>query len=106
MHYHSNHTLRISINLRHFCDRVVKDPPKTCKATARAYLPLSRVRQAMRKCAKRITKKISKLFKRSRNHIPEIQNVDLQDVSSNQNIERGSGHVTSAPFDRRQASHS
>ncbi|KAG2057867.1 hypothetical protein BDR06DRAFT_969186 [Suillus hirtellus] len=61
-------------------------PPETC-----SNQPRSQVKQAVRKFAKGVTKKLSKRFKCSRKRTPAIQNVELQDASSNQNIRVNQG---------------
>ncbi|KAG2112303.1 uncharacterized protein F5147DRAFT_792167 [Suillus discolor] len=63
-------------------------PPETCEATVHesSSQPRSQVKQAVRKFAKGVTKKLSKRFKCSRNRTPAIQNVELQAASSNQNV--------------------
>ncbi|KAG1880417.1 hypothetical protein C8R48DRAFT_795856 [Suillus tomentosus] len=68
-------------------------PPETCEATVResSNQPRSQVKQAVRKFAKGVTKKLSKRFKCSRKRTPAIQNVELQDASSNQNIRVNQG---------------
>ncbi|KAG2136500.1 uncharacterized protein EDB93DRAFT_1339417, partial [Suillus bovinus] len=65
------------------------DNLEACEETVRegSSQPRSRVQQTIWKFLKGITKKISKLFKRSRNRVPAVQNVDLQGSSSNQNVE-------------------
>ncbi|KAG1784534.1 uncharacterized protein HD556DRAFT_1315009 [Suillus plorans] len=67
--------------------------------------PRSRVKHTIRKFAKGVIRKLSKFFKYSRSRVPAIQNVDLQDTSSNQNIERRPEHARYTSFHRRQPSH-
>ncbi|KAG2060604.1 hypothetical protein BDR06DRAFT_473046 [Suillus hirtellus] len=52
--------------------------------------PRTGFRQSLREVKKKITKKVSKPFKRSRHRIPAVQNVDHEGASSSQNIEDAS----------------
>ncbi|KAG2144689.1 uncharacterized protein EDB93DRAFT_1337981 [Suillus bovinus] len=63
-------------------------PPEACEATVHesSSRPRGQVQQTIQKISKGFTKKFSKPFKRSRNRIPAVQNVD-QGSSSNQNVE-------------------
>ncbi|KAG2051988.1 hypothetical protein BDR06DRAFT_1059651 [Suillus hirtellus] len=64
-------------------------PPEAREAIVResSRRPRSRVKQIIRKFAKGVIRKLSKFFKYSRSRVPRTQNVNLQDTSSNQNIE-------------------
>ncbi|KAG2109952.1 uncharacterized protein F5147DRAFT_760522 [Suillus discolor] len=66
------------------------DPPSEAREATvpeSSSRPRSRVKQIIQKFAKGVTRTLSKLYKYFRSRVPGTQNVDLQDTSSNQNIE-------------------